>query len=232
MTGKEIILGRIREALKVEAPHAHASSDLPVPAHTPPVPRDWLPPVGETFESRSTLFAANSAALKTSYQVCKTADELVEGLNALATKEGWKRIAYHSDPSLTPLAKSLADSGVEALDVNAGFDKGALEACQAGLTTCECLVAQTGSVLVSSRSNGGRSLTVLPPHHIVIAYREQMVADLTDALDLVKQRYGANYPSMLSFITGPSRTGDIERILVLGAHGPKNLTIFLLDSEA
>jgi L-lactate dehydrogenase complex protein LldG len=43
---------------------------------------------------------------------------------------------------------------------------------------------------------------------------------------LVRQRYGGNFPSMISFITGPSRTGDIERILVLGAHGPKQLTIF------
>ncbi len=53
-----------------------------------------------------------------------------------------------------------------------------------------------------------------------------MVADLPAAFALVKQKYGGNYPSMISFITGPSRTGDIERILVLGAHGPKKLTIF------
>jgi len=57
-----------------------------------------------------------------------------------------------------------------------------------------------------------------------------VLADLTEALDLVKERSVGNCPSMLSFITGPSRTGDIERILVLGAHGPKNLTVFLLDS--
>jgi L-lactate dehydrogenase complex protein LldG len=53
-----------------------------------------------------------------------------------------------------------------------------------------------------------------------------MLRDLPAAFELLKKKYGANYPSMLSFITGPSRTGDIERILVLGAHGPKKLTIF------
>jgi L-lactate dehydrogenase complex protein LldG len=70
---------------------------------------------------------------------------------------------------------------------------------------------------------------VLPPHHIVIARTSQMLPDLTAAFDWVKQRYGTNFPSFMSFITGPSRTGDIERTLVLGAHGPKRLTILLID---
>ena len=63
---------------------------------------------------------------------------------------------------------------------------------------------------------------------MVVARRDQLLRDLPAAFRLIKQKYGANYPSMISFITGPSRTGDIERILVLGAHGPKKLTIFLL----
>jgi L-lactate dehydrogenase complex protein LldG len=56
-----------------------------------------------------------------------------------------------------------------------------------------------------------------------------MVPDLTAAFEHVKKRYGKNLPSFMSFITGPSRTGDIERILVLGAHGPKRLTVLLID---
>ena len=80
-------------------------------------------------------------------------------------------------------------------------------------------------MVVTNRSAGGRALSVLPPHHIVLARREQLVADLPAAFALLQQKYADNYPSMISFITGPSRTGDIERILVLGAHGPKKLTI-------
>jgi L-lactate dehydrogenase complex protein LldG len=100
-----------------------------------------------------------------------------------------------------------------------------LEKCDAGLTECDALVAQTGSVVVTSRSAGGRALSVLPPHHVVLARREQLLADLPGAFELLAKKYGANYPSFMSFITGPSRTGDIERILVLGAHGPKKLTM-------
>jgi L-lactate dehydrogenase complex protein LldG len=90
-------------------------------------------------------------------------------------------------------------------------------------------VAQTGSVLITARSAGGRALSVLPPHHIVLARRSQLVADLPDAFQLLKKKYGGNYPSFISLVTGPSRTGDIERILVLGAHGPKKLTIICVD---
>ena len=56
--------------------------------------------------------------------------------------------------------------------------------------------------------------------------RDQLLGDLPDAFALLKKKYASNYPSFISFITGPSRTGDIERILVLGAHGPRKLTIF------
>ena len=100
-----------------------------------------------------------------------------------------------------------------------------MEQSDAGISACDALVAQTGSVLVTSRSAGGRALSVLPPHHVVLARRGQLVRDLTAALQLVKRTYAPDYPSFIGFITGPSRTGDIERILVLGAHGPKKLTV-------
>ena len=108
-----------------------------------------------------------------------------------------------------------------------GYDKPALEKCDVGITECDVLVAQTGSLVVTSASSGGRALSVLPPHHVVLARRDQLVPDLPAAFRLLQDRYGANYPSMISFVTGPSRTGDIERILVLGAHGPKKLTVLM-----
>jgi L-lactate dehydrogenase complex protein LldG len=69
---------------------------------------------------------------------------------------------------------------------------------------------------------------VLPPHHVVIARRGRLLPDLPAAFEFLKEKYAPDYPSFTSFITGPSRTGDIERILVLGAHGPRKLTIFCL----
>jgi L-lactate dehydrogenase complex protein LldG len=82
--------------------------------------------------------------------------------------------------------------------------------------------------MVTAASAGGRALSVLPPHHVVIARRSQLVGDMSEAFALARKTHG-EIPAFLSFITGPSRTGDIERILVLGAHGPKRLTVLLLE---
>ena len=98
-----------------------------------------------------------------------------------------------------------------------------------GVTGCDCLLARTGSIAVSTRSADGRALSVLPPVHLVIARRDQLVPDLTAALALWQQRYDRHWPSNLCIITGPSRTGDIEKILVMGAHGPKRLAIYFVD---
>ena len=114
------------------------------------------------------------------------------------------------------------------LQTDSGYAAADLESCDAAITGCDALVAQTGSILVTAKSTGGRALSVLPPHHVVIAQRSEVVPDLASALQLARIRYAPDWPSFMSFITGPSRTGDIERILVLGAHGPKKLTIFLL----
>jgi len=95
-----------------------------------------------------------------------------------------------------------------------------------GETGCDCLVAQTGSIFVSTRSAGGRALSIWPPVHLVIARRDQIVPDLPAAFALLRDRYGGRWPSALCLITGPSRTSDIEKTLVLGAHGPKRLAVF------
>ena len=101
------------------------------------------------------------------------------------------------------------------------------EEMEAGITGCEFLVARTGSVLVSSASQSGRQMNVFPPVHIVLAHVSQLVDYLTDAFIYLHEKYGSELPSTISTITGPSRTADIEKTLVLGAHGPKEFIVFL-----
>ena len=227
--GKTIILTRIREALRDNpAPRPHATHASSGHDDTPQdhAPREWLPKVGESLDEQIELFARQSEGLKTELHRCSSLEDARRVLSLLASEGGWKKIATHTTPETTTL---LENSSLEILKTDQGYQIDDLESCDAGITGCDCLVAQTGAILVSAPSAGGRALSVLPPHHLIIARTSQVVPDLTAALELAKQRYGNNFPSFLSFITGPSRTGDIERILVLGAHGPKRLTVLLLD---
>jgi L-lactate dehydrogenase complex protein LldG len=101
------------------------------------------------------------------------------------------------------------------------------ETMQAGITGCEFLIARTGSVLVSSATESGRQMNVFPPVHIVLAHVSQLVNYPENGLTLLHEKYGNSLPSTISTITGPSRTADIEKTLVLGAHGPKEFVVFL-----
>ena len=101
------------------------------------------------------------------------------------------------------------------------------ENMQAGITGCEFLIARTGSVIVSSASESGRQMNVFPPVHIVLAHVSQLVDYPEDAFSEIQNKYAQGLPSSISTITGPSRTADIEKTLVLGAHGPKEFLVFL-----
>jgi L-lactate dehydrogenase complex protein LldG len=211
---RELILGRVKEALRVP------TAAQPTVAHSGF--EAWLPPVATGFDGRLELFRTNSVALRTDFRLCENETAMSEELRAIRDAEGWKKIATHKGGLAEAASASLQ---LPVLSTDGGYDVHELESCDAGLTDCDALIAQTGSLLVSSRSAGGRALSVLPPHHVAIARRAQLLPDLPTAFALIKTRYAAQYPSFITLITGPSRTGDIERILVLGAHGPRKLTI-------
>ncbi|MEO6909086.1 MAG: LUD domain-containing protein [Abditibacteriaceae bacterium] len=219
------ILNRIRKALKTPAPklsHPKAENQLPVINANSDF-REWLPLVGESWDEQAALFASNSEALKTEFIICENEQELMEKLKALQLECNWQKIASHKS---TFTEKVLLDLALPVTFTDGGYEVANLENSDVGITECDALIAQTGTVLVTTQSAGGRALSVLPPHHVVLARREQLLPDLTAAYTLLHQRYEKNFPTTISLITGPSRTGDIERILVLGAHGPKRLTIF------
>jgi L-lactate dehydrogenase complex protein LldG len=221
MTGREAILTRIREALRVKT-LAHATPRLP----TPQEHRAVLPPVASGMDGLVHQFERNAAELRATFLLVPDAASLPAVLRRLRDQHGWRRVAAHHGALTNALPHALQ---LPVLFTDGDFDKNELARCDVGVTECDALVAQTGTVIVTSRSAGGRALSVLPPHHVVLARRSQLVADLPAAMERLREQYADNLPSMISLITGPSRTGDIERILVLGAHGPKQLTILCVS---
>lgn len=212
ITAREVTLRRIREALRdvaqVSPPH---------------VSRAALRQVMPAVDDPLALFAAHAKTLRAEFFDLPDEAAAKAKLLELAQEHGWKKIATHQGR----LTDSLVPRSLPVLDATHGYDVKEMEACDAGITECDALIAQTGSVLLTARSGGGRALSVLPEHHVVLARRGQLLPDLTAAYDYLHDFYRGAWPSLLTFITGPSRTGDIERILVLGAHGPKKLSILL-----
>ena len=164
-------------------------------------------------------FAKNLIDLNGQFVFCANRFDCIDKLITLLEQRKWKHLFCWEED----LQFILKESGISFTDKS-----GTIEKVQASITSCESLIARTGSVLVSSKKNS-RKLTIFPPVHIVIAHSSQLVMEIKDGLQVIKNRYGKNIPSMVSFISGPSRTSDIEKTLVIGAHGPKELFVFLID---
>ena len=101
------------------------------------------------------------------------------------------------------------------------------------LTPCLAAVAETGTLMLVSGEDTPTTLNFLPDTHIVVMRAGQVVAGYEDAWDLVRAKAGGDplaWPRTVNLITGPSRTGDIEQRIQLGAHGPRRLHIVLVDA--
>jgi len=162
---------------------------------------------------KSELEAINGLCI-----LCENEKEITLKLKGFLDSKGLTTIFCRD----SAIARLLSDAKIPHTDKSEDF-----ETMKVGITGCEFLVARTGSVLVSSASESGRQMNVFPPIHLVVAHSNQLVDYLTDALAALQKKYGNELPSSISTITGPSRTADIEKTLVLGAHGPKEFVVFL-----
>ena len=206
---KEIVLRRVREALAKSAPFLPPTPDFSSPLHQAPS-EDLSVQFAEAFIRNSGLFV-----------YCENEEDFFDQLFALKREQNIQHL-FVWEPNLQNI---LYQAGIEFL----GNEDDFIQQAQASLTTCEALITRTGSILVSSANAGGRRLSVYPETHMVVAKASQLVPDIRDGLQLVRDKYQDNFPSMVSMVSGPSRTADIEKTLVMGAHGPKQLVLFLID---
>jgi L-lactate dehydrogenase complex protein LldG len=172
----------------------------------------------------SIVFAESFIRAKGEFFFCENISEFENSIRLLIKSRGFENI-YAWEKELEPLLLkskiSFKQDDVDFLNANVG------------ITTCEYLIARTGSMILSSKSASGRRLGIYPPVHIVIANTSQIVDDIRDGLSSMKAKYKeTGLPSMISMVTGPSRTSDIEKTLVMGAHGPKELILFLIDDTS
>jgi L-lactate dehydrogenase complex protein LldG len=206
-SARENILQKIKQALALPVPAPFLAVDTVSTTYP------------STKEDLSVLFAENFSALQGKFAFCASEKELASQLSMLFIQRNWKQ-TYCIESALIDMLTKAGFGGMQSED---------LEFCDASITGCENLIARTGSMILSTAQQSGRTVSVYAPIHICIAYIDQVVFDIADGLMSVTKHYGSNLPSLITLASGPSRTADIEKTLVVGVHGPKEVYCFLVD---
>ena len=209
-SSKEKILKKIREAL---------SNPVPLPF---PKSEGTNSVFQQPDEELEIIFAEEFTKLSGKFAFCVNEADMKVQLQQLLSEKKWTNIFCKEDS----LLKVFNDGKFPKLN------KSTLSDCDLSVTTCEYLVARTGAIVMTSAQQSGRTVSAYAPVHICIAYIDQLVYDTKDALKLLKTKYGNSLPSFITFAAGPSRTADIEKTLVVGVHGPKEVYLFLIDENS
>lgn len=207
---KERILNKIRKSLAQSTP-------MPFP-EVQHIRRETT--VISAKDELSIEFAQNFSKAGGQFIYCSTPAELVQQLEVLRQSKNWKKI-FCREPKLIEL---LQQQGFHAIEF------GNFMECEVAITDCEKLIARTGSILMSSAQTSGRATSVYAPVHICIAFTHQIVFDIYEGLDYI-QKSKEKLPSLITLATGPSRTADIEKTLVVGVHGPEEVFCFVVENS-
>jgi L-lactate dehydrogenase complex protein LldG len=220
MTGREAILGKLRARLGGdEAARASAVADrlgkpvrglIPARAQLPDRERVAL------FCDMAEKAAASVVRVRNADQVPKAVGDYLRSKNLPAS------IRMGGDRRL----KALPWARLKSLEIKAGPSDGYDEA---GISHAFAGIAETGTLVLHSGSDNPTTINFLPEHHIVVVDAADVTGDMEAVLTRIRRKFGkGEMPRTLNFVTGPSRSGDIEQKLILGAHGPRGLHVIVV----
>jgi L-lactate dehydrogenase complex protein LldG len=218
---REAILGRVKKALGKTGDRSAAGGDAAayVAAHghgpRPSLPADLL----ARFVARAGDMASTVERLADRRDVPAAVARYLDALvlpPELAAQKSHRGVCW---PELADL--DWAGAGLDiAVRPTAGDDR-------LGITGAYCAIAETGTLVVLSGADTPTATTLLPDTHVAVVRADRIVAGMEEAFALIRQERG-NMPRAINMISGPSRTGDIEQTIVLGAHGPFRVHILVL----
>lgn len=210
---RENILSRIRKGL----------GEQPLPMPFPEAEKDVKQLYVDEGMAAEEVFAEAFIKLGGKFIFCENEQDLMDNINILHESRGWQQLLCADDR----LLKMFHNNKIDILQPASAK----IESAEACITGCEMLVARTGSILLTSMQHLGRMAPVYYPVHIVFAYANQIVMDLDDSFTALRKKYGTDLPSMINLATGPSRTADIEKTLVVGVHGPGEVFCFFINAD-
>jgi L-lactate dehydrogenase complex protein LldG len=211
MSARDSILGRIGKALERSEP-------AEIEAHLAAHPRGPMPPRPDDLTARF-----KERALQLSSDILEAASIAdVPALLAGYLKERGLPSQGVCWPALASLEWSAAGLDIQARPAN-GQDL-------VGITGAFCAIAETGTLMMLSGPETPASVSLLPETHFAILETGRIVAAMEDTWDLLRNEYQCP-PRAINFISGPSRTADIEQTVTLGAHGPYRVVVILVGSR-
>jgi L-lactate dehydrogenase complex protein LldG len=218
---RDAILGRVRKAIGRTGSDAQARADAEayIAAHAQG-PRPAMPvDVVERFVQRATDMESTVERIAAPAQIPgKVAAYLAELVlpPRIANQKSTEGVCW---PEFAGLDWTAAGLAIEARPTS-GHDR-------LGITGCYCAIAETGTLVFLSGADTPTATTLLPDTHVAVVRADRVVSGMEEAFALVRAEFGA-MPRAMNMISGPSRTGDIEQTIVLGAHGPYRVHILLL----
>jgi L-lactate dehydrogenase complex protein LldG len=216
MTARDAILHRIRTSL--------AGSP---PLTPPPVPEVW-PRQNPDRAALADRFVAELNAVSGETIRCRSMDEAQRQLADLMRQSEWANIGAPDTPAARQLTAGLSERPVQW--IGADCKPRDIAQLDAGLIEADTLLADTGSCMIACRATHERLMCYLPPACVVLARVGQLVEHLPAAwADIARRSADGQLRGEFVIVTGPSRTADIEKILILGVHGPKRLVVLLVD---
>lgn len=166
------------------------------------------------------IFAQNLNRIGGSFVYCDNIDDFQHEFSELVRSKNWNK--FRTDSNKT----------IEVLNLNPKIFTPFTDSHgeEVSITRCEMLAARTGSIVMSSALSPDRLSWAFCKVHIVIASPSQVVSDLTQAYSKLREKYKTSFPSIISVVSGPSRTNDIENKNVIGAHGPSEVWVFMVEN--
>jgi len=222
-TTRKVMMARVHEAL--------GRSQTQPPAEPAPVIDDDLVRLASATDDLPALFTKRAIEVGMKVQRVAAADVIGAVTRALTDRQaGRVGLSVYSMGDDFKLAESLELQGIETFDFasNAASLDAQFE-FDAGVTDVRAAMAETGTMICTSGPRHSRGLSLVPPFHIAIVRASDILPDMLDFWAEIRGIPSPELPSSIAFITGPSKTADIEGVLVTGVHGPGEVLILLVD---
>lgn len=223
MSTREAILGKLRAAASVSTDDAARREA--VEKRLAKTPRGLIPARGQVEgEERIALFCRMAEAVTATVERVKKSDDVPKAVtHYLRSKNLAPSVRMGDDRRL----KRMDWAGQKSLEVKLGR---ADPADEVGVSHAFAAVAETGTVALPSGKDNPTTVNFVPDHHIIVIDAKDIAGDLETVISRLRRKYGrGEMPRLLNLITGPSRSGDIEQTMLLGAHGPRALHLIVVD---